>query len=124
VSTWTPDDLAAIDGDGELHVAAHRPDGTLRTPRIVWHVVVDDALYIRSVRGTEGAWYQGVQRTGTGEIDAGGVHSAVAFIHDDAHDDAVDRAYHAKYGDGEAVRRITTPEATATTLRVEPRSAG
>ena len=118
--TWTPDDLVAIDGDGELHVAAHRPDGTLRTPRIVWHVVVDDALYIRSVRGTEGAWYQGVQRTGTGTIDAGGVHTDVTFTHDDAHDDAVDRAYHAKYGEGEAVRRITSPDAAATTLRVDP----
>ncbi|MGF0118360.1 DUF2255 family protein [Promicromonospora sp. Marseille-Q5078] len=118
---WTAADLAAIDGDGELHVAAHRPDGTLRTPRIVWHVVTDGALYVRSVRGQDGAWYQGVQRTGTGTIEAGGVHAEVTFTRDDAHDEAVDRAYHAKYGDGEAVRRITSPEATSTTLRVDPR---
>jgi hypothetical protein len=122
MTDWTPTDLAAIDRDGELRVAAHRPDGTLRTPRIVWHVAVDGGLYIRSVRGTDGAWYRGVQRTGTGEIDAGGVHADVTFTHDDAHDDAIDRAYHAKYGHGSPVRAITSPTARATTLRVEPRA--
>jgi len=121
MTDWTPADLAAIDADGELHVAAHRSDGTLRTPRIVWHVVVDDALYLRSVRGQEGAWYRGVQRTGTGTIDAGGVHAEVTFTRDAAHDEAVDRAYHAKYGDGSAVQAITSPAATSTTLRVAPR---
>ena len=121
MTDWNPADLAAIDGDGELRVAAHRQDGSLRTPRTVWHVVVDDALYLRSVRGTEGAWYRGVQRTGTGVIDTGGVRAEVTFTRDDAHDDAIDRAYHAKYGDGPAVRSITSPVAAATTLRVEPR---
>jgi len=121
MTDWNPADLAAVDAEGELRVAAHRPDGSLRTPRIVWHVVVDGALYLRSVRGVEGAWYRGVQRTGTGVIDAGGVRTEVTFTRDDTHDDAVDRAYHAKYGDGSAVRSITSPAATATTLRVEPR---
>ena len=121
MSDWNPADLAAIDHDGELRVAAHRPDGTLRTPRIVWHVVVDGTLYLRSVRGADGAWYRGVRRTGTGTIDAGGVRAEVTFTPDDGSDDAVDRAYHAKYGDGSAVRSITSPTARATTLRVDPR---
>lgn len=120
MTDWTPADLAAIDGDGELRVAAHRPDGTLRTPRTVWHVVSDGDLFIRSVHGEEGAWYRGVQRTGTGTIDAGGVHAEVTFTRDDTHDKAIDQEYHVKYGDGPAVRSITSPEATATTLRVEP----
>ncbi|WP_419702978.1 DUF2255 family protein [Promicromonospora sp. NFX87] len=121
MSTWTPEDLAAIDDDGELRVAAHRPDGTLRAARIVWHVVVGKALFIRSVRGQDGAWYRGVLRTGTGAIDAGGVHTEVTFTPDDGQDEAIDQAYHAKYGDGSAVRSITSPIATATTLRVDPR---
>jgi hypothetical protein len=111
MTDWTPTDLAAIDADAELRVAADRPDGTLTTPRIVWHVVVDGGLYIRSVRGTEGTWYRGVERTGTGEIDAGGVHAEVTFTHNDAHDDAIDRAYHAKYGGGSPVRAITSRSA-------------
>jgi hypothetical protein len=123
MTSWNAQDLAAIDADGELRVAADRPDGTVRASRIVWHVVVDGSLYIRSVRGTDGAWYRGVQRTGTGVIDAGGVHATVAFVRDDTHDDAIDAAYHAKYGNGTAVEHITSPTARATTLRVEPAPA-
>ncbi|WP_163544098.1 DUF2255 family protein [Occultella kanbiaonis] len=120
MTRFNPTDLAAIDGDGELHVAAHRTDGSLRNSRIVWHVVVDGALYLRSVRGQEGAWYRGVQRTGTGVIDAGGVHAEVTFTRDDSHDPAIDAAYRAKYGGGSAVAAITNAVATATTLRVDP----
>lgn len=118
---WTAPDLTAIDRDGELRVAAYRPDGSLRSSKIVWHVVVEDALYIRSVRGTKGAWYRGVQRTSTGVIDAGGVHADVVFTHDSSRDEAVDNAYHDKYGNGSAVRAITSGQARATTLRVDPR---
>lgn len=121
MADWTPAELAAIGDDGELRVAAHRPDGTLRTPRIVWHVVVDGALFIRSVYGEAGAWYRGVQRTGTGTVDAGGVRKDVTLTRDDAHDDAVDRAYRTKYGRGSAVDAITSPTARATTLRIDPR---
>ena len=122
MSDWNPDDLAAIDRDGELRVAAHRPDGTVRSPRTVWHVVVDGHLFLRSVRGEDGAWYRGVRRTGTGVVESGGVRAEVAFTPDADHDDAVDRAYHAKYGDGSSVRAITSETARATTLRVEPRA--
>lgn len=119
--TWDPADLAAIDAAGESTVAAYRPDGTLRTPRIIWHVVADGQLFIRSVRGADGAWYRGVERTGTGVLEAGDIRTEVAFVRDDTHDAAIDDAYRAKYGTGSAVRSITTSQATATTLRVEPR---
>ena len=120
---WNQQDLTAIDGAGELRVAADRPDGTRQTPRIVWHVVVDGSLYLRSVRGVDGAWYRGVQRTGTGAIDSGGVRAEVAFARDDTHDDAIDAAYRAKYGNGSSVDSITSPTARATTLRVVPAGA-
>ncbi len=120
MTTWDPDRLAAVDAVGEMTVAAHRPDGTLRTPRIVWHVVVDDRLWIRSVRGASGGWYRGVRSTGTGRIEAGGATTDVTFTPDDSCDDAIDRAYRDKYGQGSSVRAITSPEARATTLRVEP----
>ena len=120
MSAWPRSDLAAIEGEGELRVAARRADGTLRDPRIVWHVVVDDALYIRSVRGDAGAWYRAVQRTRAGVVEAGGIRAEVSFTPDGSHDDDIDRAYHDKYGHGAPVRSITSPQARATTLRVEP----
>ncbi|TQM57954.1 DUF2255 family protein [Humibacillus xanthopallidus] len=120
MSRWDPDRLAVVDADEEMTVAAHRPDGTLRTPRIVWQVIVDNGLWIRSVRGASGGWYRGVRRTGTGRIEAGGATIDVTFTPDQSHDDAIDRAYREKYGNGSAVRAITSPLARATTLRVEP----
>lgn len=120
MSTWPTDDLAALADEGEITVAAHRRDGTLRSPRIVWHVVVDDGLYIRSVRGTDGAWFRGVQRTGTGQIALRGEATEVTFTPDSTHDDAIDRAYRDKYGTGSPVRAITSATARATTLRVDP----
>ena len=120
MSRWNPDRLAVVDADDEMTVAAHRPDGTLRTPRIVWHVVIDDRLWIRSVRGDSGGWYRGVRRTGTGRIEAGGATIDVTFTPDGSRDDAIDRAYREKYGEGSAVRSIISPVARATTLRVEP----
>jgi len=75
------------------------------------------------VRGGDGAWYRGVQRTGTGAIDSGGVHAEVTFTRDDTHDGAIDAAYRIKYGNGAAVDSITSTTARATTLRVEPADA-
>lgn len=121
MTTWNPTDLAAIDADGESRVAAHRADGTLRRPTIVWHVVVDGLLFVRSVYGDEGAWYRAARGSGAGTIDAGGVHAEVTFTPDARHDPAIDRAYRAKYGNGSPVRSITSAVATATTLRVDPR---
>lgn len=121
MTDWTPADLAAVDRAGEIRVAAHRPDGTVRPSTIVWHVVVDGALFIRSVRGDDGAWYRAVRRTGTGTVDAAGVHADVTFTPDAGHDGAIDDAYRAKYGNGSPVRAITSAVATATTLRVDPR---
>ena len=121
MTEWNADDLATIDRAGELRVAAQRSDGTLSTPRIVWHVVVNGSLYMRSVRGDAGGWYRGVRKTGAGTIDTGAVHAAATFISDDTHDEAIDRGYRDKYGSNPAVASITSPAARATTLRVEPR---
>lgn len=118
---WDQATLATIDHAGEMHLAAHRPDGTLRPATIVWHVVLDGAVFVRSVRGAEGAWYRAARRTGSGTIRAGSAQAEVTFTPDDTHDTAIDRAYQAKYGNGAPVRAITSAEATATTLRLDPR---
>jgi hypothetical protein len=63
MTSWTADELERIGGTDELRIAAERPDGTLRTPRIIWVVRVGDDLYVRSAHGNRAAWYQGTQRT-------------------------------------------------------------
>ncbi|MER8072995.1 DUF2255 family protein [Streptomyces sp. NPDC094034] len=121
MSTWSEEDLRVIERAGEIRVSGRRDDGSLRPLVIVWHVVVGGAPYVRSVRGTGGKWYQGVARHHEGAISWRGQSRDVSYIPDSTHDQAIDAAYFAKYGNGSATRSITSAEATETTLRIEPR---
>jgi len=118
--TWTPEELDSLDRTREIRVAGRRDDGSLRPLTIVWTVVVDGAVYVRSYKGADGKWYQGVLRGMTGAISWNGQQRDVAYHPDDAHDDAIDDAFFAKYGDTGSTRAMVAPGAVATTLRVEP----
>lgn len=121
MSTWTEDELRSLERIGEIRVAGRRKDRSLRTLTIVWHVVVDGNLYVRSVRGAEGGWYKGVVRHHEGAISWDGKTREVTFVPDATADDQLDAAYYSKYGNGAPTRAITNATAKATTLRVEPR---
>jgi hypothetical protein len=121
MSTWTAEELHALDRINEIRVAGRRQDGSLRTLTIVWHVVVDGSLYVRSVRGDDGSWYKGVIRHHEGAISWGDETREVTYIPDATVDDQIDAAYYKKYGNGSPSRAITNAAAKATTLRVEPR---
>jgi hypothetical protein len=119
---WKEEELAEIGGTGELEIAPTRRDGTLQHPRIIWVVRHDDDLYVRSVNGTEGAWFRGVQARHTGHISAGGVDADVLFEEADHDlDDELDEEYRRKYGrSSSAVDHITSAKARATTIRLVP----
>jgi hypothetical protein len=121
MSNWNDQELRALERVREIRVAGRREDGSLRTLVIVWHVVVDGALYIRSVRGTNGQWYQGVTQHFEGAISWDGETREVSYANDASCDAAIDAAYRAKYGTGSPVRAITSADARATTLRIDPR---
>jgi hypothetical protein len=121
MSAWTAAELQALDRIGEVRVAGRRQDGSLRTLTIVWHVVVDGNLYVRSVRGVEGNWYKGVIRHHEGAISWDSITREVTYIPDGTVDDQIDAAYFKKYGNGSPTRAITNATAKLTTLRIEPR---
>ena len=119
--TWTTEELAALDSAHEIRVAARRGDGSLRKLVTIWQVVVDGAVYVRSVRGVEGRWYQAVIRHSDGAIDWHGNTRDVTFTSDASHDTEIDAAYFAKYGNGAPTRSIVNLTAKQTTLRVDPK---
>jgi len=121
VSTWTPQELDSLARESEIRVAGRHRDGSARTLVTVWQVVVDGALYVRSVYGANGQWYKGVSRYHEGFISWRGGTRPVTYIPDHAQDAAIDAAYFQKYGNGAPSQQITSAEAKATTLRVEPR---
>jgi hypothetical protein len=124
MTAWTPEQLDRIDRADELLVATARPDGSLRSSRIVWVVRHGDDLFIRSVHGQRAAWYRGTRDRHEGHVSAGGVEADVTFA-DVGHqfDAALDDAYRNKYRDYAAgdVDAINTPRAQETTLKLLPR---
>ncbi|MGH8914754.1 MAG: DUF2255 family protein, partial [Acidimicrobiia bacterium] len=51
-----PDELQAIDGAREVVIGTRTGDRVFRT--VIWVVVDDDDVFVRSVRGELGRWYQ------------------------------------------------------------------
>ncbi|WP_328465699.1 DUF2255 family protein [Streptomyces sp. NBC_00448] len=120
---WNDADLEKIGTSGELDLRSNRADGTLRAPVTMWVVRVGDRLYVRSVKGTDGPWYQGTRSRHEGLVEAGGVRRQVAFRDADPEEYAdVDAAYRTKYGRYTGiVEHVLTEGARTATLGLEPR---
>jgi len=124
MSQWTEEELERIGAAEELQLASVQRDGTLRRPVTIWVVRVGDALYVRSYRGRDSAWYRGVQLRHEGRIEAGGVEKDVVFVEerDPAINAQVDAAYRAKYRRyPQYVAPLLTDDARVTTLKLAPR---
>ena len=76
---WTSDELTKIGTAQELQIASARRDGTLRNPRTIWVIRVNDDLYVRSMNGRTGGWFPATQVLHQGHIRAGGVDKDVTF---------------------------------------------
>jgi hypothetical protein len=125
MTEWTSDELTRIGAAEELRIASVRRDGSLRRPVTIWVVRHGDDLFVRSVNGRNGAWFQGTQERHEGHISAGGVERDVSFVAPDHDiDDDIDAAYRAKYRRYSAsiVGSVLTPAARASTLKLLPRS--
>ncbi|WP_370961561.1 DUF2255 family protein [Amycolatopsis sp. cg9] len=123
MTTWTNDELTRIGQADELQLAVLRGDGTPRARLPIWVVRDGDALYVRSYRGSAGAWYRAAVKHGEGHIRAGGVDKDVtlAEVADVAVNDRVDAAYRAKYGCYGASYLGPMTAARDTTLELVPR---
>lgn len=124
MTTWTQAELNKIGTAEELKIAALRADGTLRQPVTIWVVRLGGDLFVRSVKGHNGAWFRGAQVRHEGHIQAGGIEKDVAFedIADPGIITQVDAAYQSKYRRyPSAVAPMLEPEARSATLKLIPR---
>ena len=127
MAVWTSDELNKIGSAEELKIAALRLDGTLRKLVIIWVVRLGDDLYVRSVKGHNGAWFRGVLQRHEGHIQAGGIDREVTFVEeaDPSLNDRIDAAYQTKYRRyPSSVTAINNPEARAATIKLAPRTTG
>lgn len=119
--SFSPEDLAEIEAAEEVRVETQKPDGPVHRT-IVWIVVDDDDVFVRSVRGPAGRWFQEAEANPAIAIHVNGRRlPATAIPATDP--DSIDRcsnAFRRKYANDPALRTMVAPKTLETTLRVEP----
>lgn len=122
-NTWSARDLELFGAAEEIQISTRGPDGRLRPFVPIWAVAVDAGLFVRSYRGSGGAWYRHATRNAAGVIRIPGHESDVAIAAADAavreQVDAAYRVKYARYGDSYLQPMLADP-AVETTLRIDP----
>lgn len=125
---WRSDELDLVERAHELEIAVRRPDGTLRRSTPIWVVRVEEQVYVRSWYRRDTGWFGHAVADGAAQVRVPGLSADVTVVDLGAGPDEqgradvqarVDAAYRAKYGEHGAASMVT-PEAAATTLRLDP----
>lgn len=114
--------LRALDAAREVRIETERPDGRPRST-IIWVVVDDGAVFVRSHRGDRGHWYQAAREAGARlALTVNGERIPVRA--EPADDDASIRrcsiALEHKYAGDPSTPSMLQPYNLATTLRLHP----
>jgi hypothetical protein len=120
----SPLDSSTIDRlDAAIEVDAQTPrsDGSTSS-RPIWVVVADGDAYVRSYRGTSGAWYRRASADGelTLVVDGSEVHATAEPVVDDDINERVSDAYRDKYAERSpgSTATMVNDEVSQTTLRL------
>ena len=90
---------------------------------VIWVVVADDEVFVRSWRGAKGRWYQDLATAGSARLEFAGRRIEVqAFpASDDASIARASAEFLRKYQPSSHAREMVRSETLSTTLRLEPR---
>ena len=116
--------LDLLEREHEVRIVTTRPDDSTVTTTI-WVVVVDDnEVFVRSVRGDRGHWFQAaLDRPAEVELIADRRRIPVRVVQatDDESIARCSSALAAKYAGDPATKSMVRAEVLGTTLRLEPR---
>ena len=113
--------LNQLNSTEEIDIETQSATG--RTHRTtIWVVVVDNDVYVRSVRGRSGRWYREITANPQSAIYVDGRRLSVRAIPitDPATIARVSNAYLQKYRNSPFVNNMMREETLPTTLRLEP----
>jgi hypothetical protein len=90
---------------------------------VIWAVVADDEVFVRSVRGTKGRWYRDLATGGSATLEFDGRRLGVRALptSDPASIARASREYLSKYQPSPYAQSMVRAEVLPTTLRLEPR---
>ena len=90
---------------------------------VIWVVVADDEVFVRSWRGTRGRWYRDLAQGGLASLEFNGSRLPVQAVpaNDPAAVARVSDGFRQKYRTSSHAQEMVRPETLPTTLRLEPR---
>lgn len=112
--------LAALRAVQEVRIC------TTRQPElavIIWVVVADDQVFVRSVKGAKGRWYRTVSADGSATLELDGRRFAVHVtpVTDPAAIERASRKYLVKYATSPYAQSMVRADVLGTTMRLRPR---
>ena len=119
---FTADTLKQLRAAREVSIRTEKhPDSAV----VIWVVVPDDEVFVRSWRGTRGRWYRDLASGGSASIEFGGRRLSVQAIptNDAAAIARVSGEFRRKYQSSSHALEMVRTEILPTTLRLEPREA-
>jgi hypothetical protein len=107
----------------EVREITIRTDKHPTTPVVIWVVVTDEKVFVRSVYGTRGRWYRDLTTGGAATLKFAGrsVPVRASPETDKAAIEQVSEEFLRKYRPSRYAPAIVKPEILSTTLRLEPR---
>ena len=107
----------------EVREVAIRTEKHPNSAVVIWVIVADNEVFVRSVNGTKGRWYRDLAAGGPATLEFPGCRLAVQAIpeSDPAAVARASREYLEKYKPSPYAQAMVKSEVLPTTLRLEPR---
>jgi hypothetical protein len=114
-------DLDLLAATEEVRIETTRPDGTTRTT-IIWVMTDGDGVFVRSVRGDRGYWYQrAVEHPGVAlHIDGRRIAATAVPARDEDSIARCSAAIQRKYAGVPGEKSMLAAKTLRTTMRLEP----
>jgi hypothetical protein len=121
MASFPAEQLERIDQREEVEIETRAADGTVHRV-IIWVVVDEGEVFVRSVRGPKARWYRELMREGSGVLRVGEEHIAVRAIKapEESFVTRTTQALHRKYQGDPAVWAMVREDVLETTVRLEP----
>jgi hypothetical protein len=123
-SSFDPETLSLLDDAEEVYIETSRNVDSPEHRTIIWAVVAGDEVFVRSVRGGKGRWYQRISAHPDGALLVGDtrIPFRAAPATDTATVDAVSEAFRSKYEEAwpGPTAGIVRSEVLPTTLKLSP----
>ena len=116
--------LRLLDEPREVRIETRRDADSPEQRTIIWVVVVEGQVFVRSVRGAKGRWYREISSNPEGALHVQDDRISVQAtpVTEEAMVDAVSAAFRSKYQQSSpaSTEAMVRPEILSTTLKLSP----